>query len=259
MTVLGVIPARYSSSRFPGKVLAPLGGRPLLAHVYDAACASTRLTSLVIATDDERIRDAALALEARVVLTSSDHRSGSDRVAEVVRAMSADIVVNIQGDEPFLVPSTIDAVVDALVEDAEADLATPAVPVDTLDAVASPHVVTVVRDLAGRALYFSRATLPYHVARPADGAWPALRHVGLYAYRREALLALAVTPPSPLEVAESLEQLRALEHGMRIRVVVVPEHGRGVDTPEDLAAAETEWARRATERAALVTSDKEIA
>lgn len=257
MTVLGVIPARFDSSRFPGKVLAPLGGRPLFAHVLDAARASTRLTSLVIATDDERVRDAAHALDTRVVLTAATHRSGSDRAAEVVRGMTADIVVNMQADEPFLAPSTIDAVVDALVDDPDADLATPAVPAESAEAVASPHTVTVVRDLDGCALYFSRASLPFHRAPLAAGSWPHLRHVGLYAYRREALLALSVMPPSPLETAEDLEQLRALEHGMRIRVVVVPEHARGVDTPDDLVAAEREWARRETDRAALALADKE--
>ncbi len=246
MTVVGVIPARFQSTRFPGKVLATLGGRPLIQHVHDAARAATRLTSVIIATDDERVRDAALGFGARVTLTSPHHRSGTDRVAEAVRGLAADVVVNLQADEPFLPPSTIDALVAALADDASADLATPACPLDDARAAASPHVVTVVRDREERALYFSRAALPaYRHAPAADaGACPWLRHIGLYAYRREALVTLASSPPTTLELAEDLEQLRALELGLTVRVVVTAPHPPGVDTPEDLVVAEAEWARR---------------
>jgi 3-deoxy-manno-octulosonate cytidylyltransferase (CMP-KDO synthetase) len=245
VNTVGVIPARLESSRLPGKILADVGGRPLLAHVYDAARAARSLDSVVVATDSERVREAASAFGARVVLTSPHLRSGTDRVAEAVRDLGAHVVVNLQGDEPFLEASVIDSTVAALVEDRDADIATAASPLEDEQIAREPSVVSVVRSLAGYALYFSRAPVPFYHARTSDRStrvW--LRHVGLYAYRREVLLAWAASPPTPLERAEDLEQLRALELGLRIRVVTVAAQWGGVDTADDLKRARAEWRRR---------------
>jgi 3-deoxy-manno-octulosonate cytidylyltransferase (CMP-KDO synthetase) len=246
MRVLAVIPARMGSTRFPGKPLARLRGRPLIEHVWAAVTRAPAVARAVVATDAEEIAAAARAFGAEAVLTRADHATGTDRVAEAAARVGGgyEVIVNVQGDEPLLAPAALEAAVDALAADPEAAAATLAVPDEDPAAFASPHVVKVVCGLDGRALYFSRAPL----AGPPDER-PArplfLRHVGLYAFRRAALAAFAAWPPSPLETAERLEQLRLLEHGLRMRVAVTRYRSRGVDTPADLAALERDWERLA--------------
>ncbi len=240
-----VIPARWASSRFPGKVLAPLGGRPLLLHACRGAARAERADAVLVATDDERVRDVAQAAGFDAVMTSPDHASGTDRVAEAVAERSEEIVVGLQADEPFIDPRDIDALIDCLAR-SEAPLATLALPLREPSAYADANTVKVVMTAGGRALYFSRSPIPYH--RPAGGDLPTVPtpppapvvmvHVGVYAWRRAALLAFSAMPPSPLERAEGLEQLRALEAGWEIRVLTAHGTPCGVDTPEDLRRAE---------------------
>jgi 3-deoxy-manno-octulosonate cytidylyltransferase (CMP-KDO synthetase) len=231
-----VIPARYASSRLPGKPLLKATGKYLIQHVYEQACESKRANEIIVATDDTRIVAAVESFGGRVVLTRKDHPSGTDRVAEVARNLDVDVIVNLQGDEPLIDPASFDLLPDLLARDSEAELATLAVPIRSLEAYRSPHVVKVVCDRQGRAMYFSRSPIPYvrdGQADPAKSPQLFLQHLGLYAYRREALLQLAELPPDPLEEAEKLEQLRVLAMGWRIQVGVISHAGRGVDTPED--------------------------
>ena len=231
--VLAVIPARYASSRLPGKPLAEIAGLPMLEHVYRRACQARTVERVVVATDDERILR-ALEPVAPVVMTGSKLASGSDRVAEAARSLDCSIVVNIQGDLPLLDPSWVDALVERLRNDRSLGIATCAVPIRSQEEFENPSVVKVVADDDGRALYFSRAAIPYDREHPGrfDGA---LHHVGLYAYRREALLRFTQLPVARLERSERLEQLRALEYGIGIGVVVVDgPPPMEVDTPEDL-------------------------
>jgi 3-deoxy-manno-octulosonate cytidylyltransferase (CMP-KDO synthetase) len=242
---LAVIPARWGSTRFPGKPLAPLAGRPLLQHVVEAAVNSLAFERVVVATDDERIFEAVKRFGGDVERTAAAHPSGTDRVAEVVARLAPqdlEVVVNLQGDEPLVDPASLRALVQAF-RDGEVAMATLVRPL--LDAAErlSPHVVKVVLDARGDALYFSRADIPFPRGK---GPVSRLAHVGLYGYRRETLLRLAQLPPGTLEQAESLEQLRALEHGIRIRCVRTEHRSIGVDTPEDLARAEAALAARAS-------------
>ncbi len=232
--IIGVIPARYASSRFPGKALADLYGRPMVQHVVERAARATLLDEVLVATDDERIRDAVEHFGGKVCMTSPNHPSGTDRIAEAVRGLSCDLVVNIQGDEPLLDPAMVDLAVAPLANDASIPMGTLARPMGSAEA-ADPSKVKVVLDQQGFALYFSRSKIP-HIREdvPPESASPYLLHVGLYVYRRETLLRLAGLPPTPLEQRERLEQLRALEHGVRIRVVVTDHQSFGVDTPADL-------------------------
>lgn len=235
-----VIPARYASTRFPGKALAPLAGKPLIEHVFDRATESDAV-EVVVATDDQRIADAAAGFGALVVRTRSDHESGTDRIAEVAGQRGwddDDIVVNVQGDAPFIPPADIGQVAGLLAKHETASLATLCTPIEAEEDYADEHVVKVVFDQAGRALYFSRAGIPAR-AHGVAGMPPAWRHVGIYAYRVDALRRLTSADPCELEQAEKLEQLRAMWLGMEIRVAVAAELlGPDVDTPEDLAAAE---------------------
>jgi 3-deoxy-manno-octulosonate cytidylyltransferase (CMP-KDO synthetase) len=232
--IVGIIPARYASSRFPGKALADLGGKPMVQHVVERAMQSRWLTEVLVATDDQRIADAVARFGGRACLTSPDHPSGTDRIAEVARGMNCDLVVNIQGDEPLLDPAVLDLAVEPLLADATIEMGTLARPMGPAEAV-DPSKVKVVVSRDGFALYFSRSRIPYvrEDATPA-GDRPYLLHVGLYVYRRASLLTFAGLPPTPLEEQERLEQLRALENGMRIRVVVAEDQSFGVDTPADL-------------------------
>ena len=235
-----VIPARHSASRLPGKPLLTLGHKPLVQWVWETARASGA-ASVIIATDDARIRQVALAFGAECVLTSPDHASGTDRIAEVVRARrfaAEDVVVNLQGDEPLMPAAVIAAVADSL--GPTVDIATAVAPIETLQEFLDPNCVKAVRSLDGRALYFSRAPVPWPRDRltaagsPAQfaGAW---RHIGIYAYRVRSLLEFAAWPPTFLETTERLEQLRALEHGMTVQLVSLSEAPpAGVDTAEDL-------------------------
>lgn len=237
MTITGIIPARYASSRFPGKLLEPLDGRPILQHVVEKCRLAKRLADVIVATDDQRIAD-ALADICRVEMTREDHPSGTDRVAEVVQRCELGAVLNVQGDEPMIDPGVIDAVA-ARLDDSE--MSTAAVPIRQPEEWGDPNAVKVVVNASGQALYFSRRTIPYlRDAADAPGteqlaAFPFLKHLGIYGYRRETLLRLVEEcPVSPLEEAEKLEQLRALDNGIPIAVAVVDHDSVGIDTPEDL-------------------------
>jgi len=238
--ILGVIPARFASTRFPGKPLALIAGKPLIQRVVEQCQQAKSLSEIVVATDDERIATAARKF-CRVEMTRADHPSGSDRIAEVAERISCDAVVNIQGDEPLIAPNVIDTVAGAL---AQNEMSTAATPIKNLAELDNPNVVKVVVNAAGRALYFSRRTIPYlreAANRPVPeqlAAFPFLKHLGIYGYRRETLLRLVKFPVSPLENAEKLEQLRALENGVGIAVVKVDYDSIGVDMPEDVARVE---------------------
>jgi 3-deoxy-manno-octulosonate cytidylyltransferase (CMP-KDO synthetase) len=237
--IVGIIPARFASTRFPGKPLALIAGKPLLQHVVEQCQRAKSLSEVIVATDDTRIWEVAQNF-CRVEMTRPDHPSGSDRIAEVVERCECDAVVNIQGDEPLIEPSVIDAVTNAL---AQSEMSTAATRIKNPAELDNPNVVKVVVNAAGRALYFSRRTIPY-VREAASGsseqlaAFAFLKHLGIYGYRRGTLLRLVKFPVSPLENAENLEQLRALENGIPIAVVKVDYDSIGVDAPEDVARVE---------------------
>jgi 3-deoxy-manno-octulosonate cytidylyltransferase (CMP-KDO synthetase) len=236
MSAVGIIPARYAASRFPGKPLTPIAGLPMLQRVWEGARRAKGLSRVVVATDDARIEAACRGFGAEVVLTSRDHPTGTDRLAEVARALDDDVVVNIQGDEPLIQGFVVDAALDALREDPEVAMSTvvhTARPVDLED----PNRVKVVMDRNGRALYFSRSPIPY--LRDPEAPPRYWQHVGLYAYRRPFLLRFVALERTPAERAEGLEQLRALEHGFAIRCAVVEGWcSVPVDVPGDVAAVE---------------------
>jgi 3-deoxy-manno-octulosonate cytidylyltransferase (CMP-KDO synthetase) len=238
--ILGIIPARYASTRFPGKPLHPIAGKPLIQRVVEQCRKANSLLDVVVATDDERIAACARQF-CRVEMTRADHPSGSDRIAEVATRCECDAVVNVQGDEPLMDPAVIDAVATAL---AQNEMSTAATAIRDVAEYDNPNVVKVVVGASGRALYFSRRTIPYlrdAASKPAAGqmaAFPFLKHLGIYGYRRETLLRLVNFPVSPLENAEKLEQLRALENGIGIGVVRVDYESIGVDVPADVARVE---------------------
>ncbi len=235
MRVVGVIPARYRSARLEGKPLAEIGGKPMIQHVYERSAESKLLSDLLVATDDERILDAVLGFGGKAVMTSPEHPSGTDRVAEAVEAIDAEVVVNIQGDEPFISPRALDQLVQPFTVDAGLEMSTLARRIENEADLTDPNVVKVVFDHHGSALYFSRSLIPFPRREEEHRAY---EHIGLYAYRKTFLLEYAKMPPTPLERTEALEQLRALENGRRIRVVVTEDHlGLSVDTPEDLERA----------------------
>jgi 3-deoxy-manno-octulosonate cytidylyltransferase (CMP-KDO synthetase) len=243
--VLAVIPARFASTRLPGKPLLDLTGTPLIVHVVEAARKSRRLGRIVVATDDRRIFDVVRACGAEAMMTRDDHPSGTDRVAEVAAAFpDARIVVNLQGDEPEIEPAALDAVVDLLERDWAASMATIATPIRDESVFRDPSCVKVVLSASGRALYFSRSPIPMHRDGAPTDEPLGLLHLGLYAYRRDFLLKLATLPPSPLERAEKLEQLRVLESGEPIAVGVVDERSVGIDTPEDYRRFVERWNHR---------------
>jgi len=232
--ILGVIPARFASSRFPGKALAKIAGKTMLQHVFERSSQARYLTHLVIATDDERIRDEARRFGAPVRMTRSDHLSGTDRVAEVASAMEYDLVVNIQGDEPLIDPGAIDSAALSVLDDPEVAMGTLKKRIEDASEYSNPNVVKVVTDRSGRAIYFSRSPIPYVRDEAERRSAVHFKHIGLYVYRRDFLLAYSDLPVGPLEQAERLEQLRALENGFPIRVVETEYESLGVDTPEDL-------------------------
>lgn len=243
MKFIAIIPARYASTRFPGKPLARLGGKPVIERVYEQVAGV--LDDAVVATDDERIRDAVRAFGGRVEMTSPDHRSGTDRCREAYERLGAeyDVVVNVQGDEPFIRPSQLETVKRCF-DDPSTDIATlvkPFTEADGLDALENPNSPKVVLGSAGQALYFSRSVIPYLRGVPRE-EWLArhtfYKHIGMYAFRRETLYKVTALPQSALERAESLEQLRWLENGFRIRAGISDVETIGIDTPEDLAKAE---------------------
>jgi 3-deoxy-manno-octulosonate cytidylyltransferase (CMP-KDO synthetase) len=238
---VGIIPARWNSTRFPGKPLHPIAGKPLLQHVWERCLRAKSLDLVVIATDDMRIASAGFEWGAEVALTSPRHRTGTNRAAEVARKTKQfAYVINVQGDEPLIDPRLIDKVVEKLQSDRKVGIVTAAHPFkDPADAFSS-HQVKVVLDLCGNALYFSRAAIP---APRDDGRSLFLRHQGVYGFRRETLLQFVRWKPSPLERAESLEQLRALENGVKVHVLVTATGSPGIDTPEDATALEQKLAR----------------
>ena len=231
-----VIPARYASSRLPGKPLLRQTGKYLIEHVYERARQARKPSQVIVATDDPRIVAAVKSFGGQVAMTRRDHPSGTDRVAEVAQNLNADVIVNLQGDEPLVDPSALDLLPGLLERDPDVEMATLGVPITSLEQWRNPNCVKVVRDHAGRALYFSRSPIPFVREGQPQLAAPQqqfLQHLGLYAYRREFLLRLAKLPPEPLEQLERLEQLRVLALGYRIQVGVIRQAAIGVDTYED--------------------------
>ena len=240
MRILGIIPARFASTRFPGKPLQLIAGKALIQHVVERCQGARSLAEIIVATDDARIAEVARKF-CRVEMTAENHPSGTDRIAEVIGRCPCDAAVNIQGDEPLIDPVVIDSVAQALVG---TPMSTAATPIRELSDYDNPNVVKVVVNAFGRALYFSRRTIPFvrdAASRPVAeqlAAFPFLKHLGIYGYRRETLLSLVKFPVSPLEAAEKLEQLRALENGIDIAVVSVDYESIGVDVPEDVLRVE---------------------
>ncbi|MEI7808517.1 MAG: 3-deoxy-manno-octulosonate cytidylyltransferase [Verrucomicrobiota bacterium] len=241
MKIVGIIPARFASTRFPGKPLALIAGKPLIQHVVEQCQKAKSLAEIIVATDDSRIADTAKKF-CRVEMTRADHPSGSDRIAEVTMRCNCEAVVNIQGDEPLIDPNVIDAVAKVLPHE---EMSTAATLIKNFSEYDNPNVVKVVVNATGHALYFSRRTIPYlrdAANRPGNeplAAFPFLKHLGIYGYQRETLLRLVKFPVSPLENAEKLEQLRALEYGIQVAVVKVDYDSIGVDAPEDVVRVET--------------------
>jgi 3-deoxy-manno-octulosonate cytidylyltransferase (CMP-KDO synthetase) len=233
LTIVAIIPARYASTRLPGKALADLDGRPMIEHVYRRAAAARGLSDVIVATDDLRIATRVQDFGGKVRLTKATHATGTDRLAEVAATMHVDVVVNVQGDEPLIDPRAIEELVAPFAADPTIQMTTLYRRIEDPADVTNPNVTKVVVDRGGFALYFSRAPIPY--IRDPRGGWPPLyRHIGLYAYRRSTLLVLAALDPTPLEQAEALEQLRALEHGIRIKAIETQHESFEVNTPADL-------------------------
>jgi 3-deoxy-manno-octulosonate cytidylyltransferase (CMP-KDO synthetase) len=236
--IVAVIPARHDSTRLPGKALADIAGRPMIEHVYRRAAAAPSVDAVVVATDDARIAAAVERFGGVARMTRPTHRTGTDRIAEVAADLACAVIVNVQGDEPLIEPGMIEEVLSPLLSDAAVEMATLRKAIADQEDYVNPNVVKVVADRAGDALYFSRAPVPY-VRLPASARTMetagAFRHIGLYAYRRAFVLTLAALPRTPLEIAESLEQLRALEHGFRIRTVETHFYSLGVYPPADVA------------------------
>lgn len=245
MAIVAIIPARFASTRLPGKPLSDIHGKPMIQHVYERVRRARGLARVLVATDDERIASVVRGFGGEAVMTSPHHPTGTDRLAEAVRATEAEIVVNVQGDEPMLDPRGIEAALAPMAREPQLEMATLSLPLTSAAEMLSPAVVKVVTDARGDALLFSRSPIPFvrlrdstdprAAAQQAVARGLARKHVGLYVYRREALLRFASLPPCALEQAEGLEQLRALVNGMRIRVVAVEgEGGQAVDTQQDL-------------------------
>jgi 3-deoxy-manno-octulosonate cytidylyltransferase (CMP-KDO synthetase) len=227
-----IIPARYGSTRFPAKILAAATGKPLVQHVVEQALRCRRVARVVVATDDRRIVDALRPFNTAVVMTSTTHQSGTDRIAEVARNLNDDVVVNVQGDEPEIEPEVIDRLIALLMENPNAAMATAVTPFPAGKDPADPNLVKCAVGVDGRAIYFSRSSIPFHreANNPQNAAY--YLHLGIYAYRRPFLLEYASWPPTPLELTEKLEQLRVLEHGREIRVLKVQRAMHGIDTPK---------------------------
>ena len=253
MKTVIIIPARYASSRLPGKPLLRQTGKYLVQHVYERACQARRADRVVVATDDSRIVAAVESFQGQVAWTRRDHPSGTDRVAEVARKLEEEVIVNLQGDEPLIEPASLDLLPELLARDSSVDMATLATPITSLEQLQNPNCVKVVCDNAGHALYFSRSPIPYvRDSGPTFTGQPChfMQHLGIYAYRREFLLKLAQLPPSPLEKLEKLEQLRALAWGHGIAVAVVKQASVGVDTYEDYERFVQFYQRKRTRTAA---------
>jgi 3-deoxy-manno-octulosonate cytidylyltransferase (CMP-KDO synthetase) len=238
MKVIGIIPARYGAVRFPGKALADIGGQPMIQRVYERACQVSLFHNVIVATDDERIDQAVKKFGGHVRMTSADHATGTDRIAEVARTLDADVIVNIQGDEPLIEPEMIAQVVQPVLDDADTAIGTLKHRIKTVEELFNPNAVKVITDPQARAIYFSRSPIPYLKGKDmrgeAFGSWTFFRHIGLYAFRRKFLLRFVELPQTPLEKIEGLEQLRALEHGYTIKVIETTHTSIGVDIPEDV-------------------------
>ncbi|NOY64550.1 MAG: 3-deoxy-manno-octulosonate cytidylyltransferase [Nitrospirae bacterium] len=255
MKAIVVIPARYGSTRLPGKPLLDIHGKPLIQHVYENARRARLSEKVIVATDDRRVFDAVMAFGGDVVMTSPEHPSGTDRIAEVVKDMSVEVVVNLQGDEPMIMPDMIDDVITILFEDKKADMGTLVKKIDNIADVMNPNVVKAVFDKEGFAMYFSRSPVPFYrdmfAINPLnkdesdkevvfrfsclpDGNYRFFKHIGIYSYRKDVLLQLTDSPPTELEIAEKLEQLRALQEGFKIKIKETSYDTVGVDTEEDL-------------------------
>lgn len=247
---VAIIPARWASTRFPGKPLAQIQNKPMIQWVVEQAQKASRISEVIVATDDIRIVEAVHGFGGKAVMTSPDHATGSDRIAEVASGLKCDIVVNVQGDEPLIPPQNIDQVVDTLEKDPSLNVATLMMAINDPDEIADPHVVKVVADQKGRALYFSRSPIPFHRNEWESGLPEALskskdkgmtqvyKHIGLYAYTRSFVLELSRMAPTPLEQLEKLEQLRILEHGIPIQIGITEQPSMGVDHSEDLERVE---------------------
>ena len=240
MTFTAIIPARYASTRFPGKPLAVLGGKTVIQRVYEQV--KSVLSEVYVATDDERIFSSVEAFGGKAVMTRSDHQSGTDRIQEAVEKTDtkADVIINVQGDEPFIQPSQIQTLMQ-LFDDPSTQIGTLGKPFESIEAVENPNSPKIVTDINGFALYFSRSVIPYIRGKEHQewlGAYPFMKHLGVYAYRKEVLAEVTKLPQSSLEKAESLEQLRWLQNGYRIRVGLTDVETVGIDTPEDLQRAE---------------------
>ncbi|MBI5787800.1 MAG: 3-deoxy-manno-octulosonate cytidylyltransferase [Candidatus Schekmanbacteria bacterium] len=241
MKAVAIIPARYASSRFPGKPLAIIAGRPMIQWVYERTQKAGLLDETIVATDDERILKAVQDFGGKAVMTSPAYRNGSERIAEVAAGLDAQVIVNVQGDEPAIEPAMIDQAIAPLLKDKNIPVSTLKTPIENAAELISPHVVKVVTDNQGYALYFSRSPIPYQRERWKDQIAPAgnhYKHIGLYAYRRDFLLQFCRMQPTLLEQAEELEQLRVLENGYKIKVIETRYKSLGVDTPEDIIKVE---------------------
>lgn len=240
MKFIGIIPARYASTRFPGKPLALLGGKPVIQHVYEKVAAV--LEAAYVATDDERIYDAVKSFGGQVVMTRTDHKSGTDRIEEAIEKIGGewDVVVNVQGDEPFVAKSQLDTICHCF-DDPTTQIATLGKPFESMEAVQNPNSPKIVVDNMGFAMYFSRSVIPY-VRGKEESSWlthyPFLKHLGIYAYRKDVLRQVTQLPQSSLEIAESLEQLRWLQNSFKIKVGTTDVETVGIDTPQDLERAE---------------------
>ncbi len=243
MRITAIIPARFASTRFPGKPLVKIAGKTMIERVYERVDSSATINRVIVATDDRRIFQAVTAFGGEAWMTREDHASGTDRLAEVAHELEADLVVNVQGDEPLIAPAMIDAAVAPLRDDPSIPMGTLKTAISDWEEFRDPNVVKVVTDHAGDALYFSRSPIPFPREEWQASATPmadlgAFKHIGLYVYRRDFLLRFAAMPESRLEQLEKLEQLRALEHGYRIRVIETDQVCIGVDTPEDVLRVE---------------------
>jgi len=240
-SIVGVIPSRWGSTRFPGKSLAMIAGKPMVQWVVERVRQAQKLDAVIVATDDQRIADCVHCLnipDVQVAMTRPDHPSGTDRIAEAVQAIHADAVINVQGDEPLIDPALIDELAEVIASN-EWDMATAATPIQDESQIHDPSVVKALFNRHGQALYFSRSTIP-HIREPEGFSTEGIywRHIGIYAYRRDYLLKLVAEPPCVLENLEKLEQLRALDMGCRMKVIQTQDFGIGVDTPSDIAKAE---------------------
>ncbi|BCS53737.1 3-deoxy-manno-octulosonate cytidylyltransferase [Geobacter sp. SVR] len=245
MDITAVIPARYASTRFPGKALAEIAGKPMIQHVYERACSASLVSRVIVATDDQRIQQVVTDFGGLCLMTRPDHETGTDRLAEVAQGLNADIIVNVQGDEPLIAPEMIEQAIRPFLDDSTLRMSTLKTRIKCLHDFLSPNVVKVVTDQQGDALYFSRSPLPFFRDKWQDlkdesfasGKLLCYKHVGLYVYRRDFLIEFAAMKPTFLEISEKLEQLRAVENGVRIRVVETEFESIGVDTPDDLVKA----------------------